>query len=217
MINRLALVVITLFFIGGSSIAAQNAETKAKEMLQQLKNGALIIRIPSNQNKIKALTELANKAEASEVERERAASLLESTQNETAAASVIIQTTFANFFKFTQCYFMFDKDTDQLSKGERQGYLLDEQLQYSSTITLDVDHFFVLDIGYTDPANSARSYALIIKDQGFKELTAPFPYAQRINTTGLIIDQLSGKNNFQKYFKKAVIKLDKRLERALAR
>ncbi|MEZ5040749.1 MAG: hypothetical protein R2828_12670 [Saprospiraceae bacterium] len=217
MINRLALVVITLFFIGGSSITAQNAETKAKAMLQQLKNGALIIRIPSNQNKIKALTELTNKAEATVVERERAASLLESTQNETAAESVIIQATFANFFKFTQCYFMYDKDTDQLSKGEKQGYFLDEQLQYSSTVTLDVDHFFVLDIGYTDPANSARSYALIIKDQGFKELTAPFPYAQRINTTGLIIDQLSGKNNFQKYFKKAVIKLDKRLERALAR
>ncbi len=109
---------------------------------------------------------------------------------------------------------MYDTATPKLTKGERSGFFLDKNLEVSSA-AMDKESFFVLDIGFTDPANSSRSFAFIIKDRSYNSLQAPFPYAQRINTPGLIFDQISGKDTTQKYLKKAVIRLNRKLHRAM--
>lgn len=214
MANRLVLVLITLFISIGSILEAQDAQVTAMENLQSLREEVLIVRIPAYQKKLDTLAQRAENPSATKEARERVRNQWETVNEETKAEALIIQSAFSNHFDFTKVLFMYDKDSDRLLKGERTGFFLDKNLKPSTTV-LNTASFFILDIGYTDPSNSARTYALIIKGQDFKALLSPFPYAQRINTTGLIFDQISGKNTMQKYIKKAVIRLNKKLYRAM--
>ena len=216
MANRLVFVFITLFISIGSILEAQDAQVRAMENLQLLGEAVLIVRIPSYQKKLDTLAQRAENPNATNEARERARSQWETVNEETKAEALIIQSAFSNHFDFTKVLFIYDKDSDRLLKGERTGFFLDKNLKPSATV-LHTTSFFILDIGYTDPSNSARTYAFIIKGQDFKALISPFPYAQRINTTGLIFDQISGKNTMQKYIKKAVIRLNRKLYRAMSK
>ncbi len=214
MANRLVLVLITLFISIGSILKAQYPQVIALEKLERLQEGVLIVRIPSYQNKLDTLAKRAENLRASSEVQDRARRQWETIKEESKAEALILQSVFSNHFDFTKVLFMYDKDSDRLSKGERKGFFLGKNLT-SSAAVLDANPFFILDLGYTDPSNSARTYAFIIKDQGFNPLSPPFPYAQRINTTGLIFDQISGKDTTQKYLKKAVIRLNRKLHRAM--
>jgi|GEM_PF-3280302 len=214
MANRVVLVLITLFISIGSILQAQDSQVAAVENLERLQEGVLIVRIPSYQNKLDTLAKRAENPKASREEQDRIQHQWEMVKEESKAEALILQSAFSNHFDFAKVLFMYDRDSDQLLKGAREGFFLGKNLRPSAAV-LNTSSFFVLDIGYTDPSNSARTYAFIIKDQGFNPLSPPFPYAQRINTTGLIFDQISGKDTTQKYLKKAVIRLNRKLHRAM--
>lgn len=216
MINRLSSVLITLVSLWGSSLAGQATEKNAASSLQQLKESVLVVRLPSHANKLAALADLAANEAISTEERARAKAQWEKTQADAQAEAMVIQASFNNYFDYAPVLFMYDSATSQLTKGERSGFFLDKNLE-PSTAVLENTSFFVLDIGYTDPSNSSRSFAFIIKDQSYQPIPAPFPYAQRINTPGLAFDQLLGRNSMEKYYRKAVIRLNKKLHRAVER
>lgn len=214
MANRLVLVLITLFISIGSILEAQETQVTAVENLERLQEGVLIVRIPSYQKKLDTLAKRAENTKLSSEQQDRARRQWETVKEESKAEALILQSVFSNHFDFAKVLFMYDKDSDRLSKGEREGFFLGKNLTPSATV-LNTSSFFVLDLGYTDPSNSTRTYAFMIKDQGFNPLRPPFPSAQRINTTGLIFDQIAGKDTRQKYLKKAVIRLNRKLYRAM--
>ncbi|MBX2874008.1 MAG: hypothetical protein KTR30_17965 [Saprospiraceae bacterium] len=216
MLNRLSSVLITLLLFWGSSAAGQMKNEQAATNLEQLRQNVLVVRLPSQSKKINALADLAEKTEVSTQERARAKLQWETTKAEARAEAMIIQASFSNYFDYAPVLFMYDYASPKLTKGERTGFFLDKNLEASDAV-LDQEPFYILDIGYTDPSNSARSFAFIIKDQSYQSLSAPFPYAQRINTPALAFDQLLGRNSMEKYYRKAVIRLNKRLYRAAGR
>lgn len=216
MLNRLSSVLITLLLLWGSSATGQIKSVEAATNLEQLRQNVLVVRLPSQSKKIKALAELSEKNGTSDQERERIKAQLETTKAEARAEALIIQASFSNYFDYVPVLFMYDNASAKLTKGERTGFFLDKNLELSDVV-LDQEPFYILDIGYTDPANSARSFSFIIKDQSYEPLAAPFPYAQRINTPALAFDQLLGRNSMEKYYRKAVIRLNKRLYRAAGR
>ncbi len=216
MLNRLSSVLITLLLLWGSSTTGQIRSGAAATDLTQLRQNVLVVRLPSQSKKIKALTELSEKSSTSDQERERVIAELEATKAEARAEALIIQSSFSNYFDYAPVLFMYDEASSKLTKGERTGFFLDKNLEQSAAI-LEKELYYVLDIGYTDPSNSARSFSFIIKNQSYKPLSAPFPYAQRINTPALAFDQLLGRNSMEKYYRKAVIRLNKRLYRAAGR
>lgn len=216
MLNRLSSVLITLLLLWGSSVDGQIKNVQAAASLEQLRENVLVVRLPSQSKKLSALADLAEKAETSAQERERAKAQYELTQAEAKAEATIIQASFRNYFNYTPVLFMYDYSSPKLTKGERTGFFLDKNLEVSDAI-LDKEPFFILDVGYTNPSNSSRSFSFIIKDQSYETLPAPFPYAQRINTPALAFDQLLGRNSMEKYYRKAVIRLNKRLYRAAGR
>ena len=216
MINRLASVLITLILLWGSSLPGQMSGNDAAASLQQLKQSVLVVRLPSQAKKLEALADLAENEAASAEERTRAKMRWEATQAEAKAEAMIIQSAFNNYFDYAPVLYMYDTATSQLTTGNRSGFFLDDKLA-PSTAVLEASPYFILDVGYTDPSNSARSFALIIKDQSYQPLPAPFPYAQRINTPALAFDQLLGRNSMEKYYRKAVIRLNKKLHRVAGR
>lgn len=216
MLNRLPSVLITLLLLWGSSATGQIRSEQANAYLAQLKENVLVVRLPSQSKKLSALAALIEKEGLSAQERERAKLQWESTKVEAKAEALIIQSSFSNYFDYTPVLFMFDNASTKLTKGERTGFFLDKNLDISDAV-LEKEAFFILDVGYTDPSNSARSFSFIIKDQSYQALPAPFPYAQRINTPALAFDQLLGRNSMEKYYRKAVVRLNKRLYRAAGR
>ena len=216
MLNRLPSVLITLLLLWGSSATGQIKSEQANAYLEQLKEHVLVVRLPSQSKKIGALAALMEKEDLSTQERERAKLQWETTKAEAKAEALIIQASVSNYFDYAPVLFMYDNASPKLTKGERTGFFLDKNLEISDAI-LENDPFFILDVGYTDPSNSARSFSFIIKDQSYQALPAPFPYAQRINTPALAFDQLLGRNSMEKYYRKAVIRLNKRLHRTASR
>ena len=216
MVNRLSSVLITLVLLWGSSLDGQTAENDAVSSLQQLRQSVLVVRLPSQSKKLEALAALAENEAASAEERARAKAQWETTQSDAKAEAMIIQAAFRNYFDYAPVLFMYDAATAQLTKGNRSGFFLDKNLGLSTEV-LAATPFFILDVGFTDPSNSARSFAFIIKDESYQALPSPFPYAQRINTPGIVFDQLLGRNSMEKYYRKAVIRLNKKLYRAVDR
>lgn len=216
MLNRLSSVLITLLLLWGSSATGQIKSEQAAVYLKQLRENVLVVRLPAQSKKLSALASLLEKDDLSAQERERAKLQWESTKAEAKAEALIIQASFSNYFDYAPVLFMYDNASSKLTKGERTGFFLDKNLDISDAV-LDKDPFFIVDVGYTDPSNSARSFAFIIKDQSYQALPAPFPYAQRINTPALAFDQLLGRNSMEKYYRKAVARLNKRLYRVASR
>ncbi|MCX8080841.1 MAG: hypothetical protein N3F09_06350 [Bacteroidia bacterium] len=110
---------------------SKKAKLLAAWQIRQLKNGALIVRIPDEQSKIKKLIISGNAKEAAlRYEKFRRKYLLQ-------------YRLFKKYFTFCKVYFMYAKDYRRILKGERNGFFLDSSLCINDTLTLRENFFMI--------------------------------------------------------------------------
>lgn len=182
MMKKKALQTILLFGLSILTLNAIQAQpVAADDAIDILKNGALIMRLPSNAKKIAALEDIISRNEDPAAVR-RATKLMEETQAETREENQRIIRFFREFYKFSAVYFMYDTSLSTLAGGARRGIFLRDDLSPDPTLSLPNDQFLLAQIGYTDQSSSARAEALIITGLDMKPIQAPFPSAIRYNT-----------------------------------
>ncbi len=157
------------------SLAGMQAQTiAAEDAIRQLKNGALIMRLPCYAKKIAALEYIiANNSAPSAVRR--AKKLLKETQTEAREENLRIIRLFRKHYNFSAVYFTYDTSITTLRRGAYQGIFLNDDLSPAPQISLPNGDFLLAHIGYTDPATTLRSEALILTDLSLKQIAAPFP------------------------------------------
>ncbi len=213
---RCQIVPIILMAVALSFTAsAQSAKERARSAAQTLQDGVLIVRLVSNHRKIEAYKEMLGNPEIGEGQKKRIERFLAETETKTGKRNRSIIQILKEEFKLCPLYFMHDTASHQLLKGARNGIFLNERLEIDPLAGIDNIPFLVLKFAFTDPSSTVRAEAMIFMDEKMEELKAPFPYAFSVNNAGLAFTYVTSKDRqFEKHFRKRVIRMNKRLKKA---
>jgi hypothetical protein len=180
---------------------------RAFVQIVQLRGGALIVRLKSQDRKIQAYRNAGNNKLADKLEKE----LHDFNQ--------MLVKSFNNHYHFSKFFFIYPEDYQQLLSGETSGFFLDQNLQKDPSITLEKEDFFVCEYGvvYAEAIqnpNNARlkvvtdtpmqQDALIIKDKDLRQLLSPFPshVSIRLRTMEKSVENLN--RNLYKFFERVL-------------
>lgn len=191
-------------------IAIERAETA----IRTLADGVLVVRLESNQKKINKLKEVLVQKDLSAKNRKNLQRQLEETLAETKERNTLLMNSFAENYRFSEVYFMYDYDSEKLVAGEQQGYFLNKDLTINTDLSLADNKFLTLRFGTTDLATTSGIEGMIVTDSELKDLNTPFPYAYREGGFMLVFDKIfDSEGAAQRNFPRMVEKLDKKLKR----
>lgn len=183
MLSRLAILCFLLTI--GLKLTAQDklvgSVSEPVSAIKELRKGTLIVRLPSNQRKMKALKEALEKDDNSSQREKWLQRELEATQEETQTFNNTMFRAFGEAYDFSAVQFTYDYLTPELKAGNFQGNLLNEELEPSSAIALEKSPAFILSFGRTNKDYSDGVEAMVILGEQLKSPPPPFPYYQRLN------------------------------------
>lgn len=149
--------------------------------INQLKKGAIVVRLQTNQKLIEALTKAGNEKLA--------------TQKAAEQFAINKNTMFAymEHLDFCKVYFIYSNSSDTLLKGARKGIFLDTNLAVNPNIEMtesfyllaERDYAYNSSIGFvpedsarfvTEQGNPIKEMAIILKNKYGHQLKKPFPY-----------------------------------------
>lgn len=194
------------------------------QLLRNMKNGSLIVRLKTNQKSIDAYRRAGKELIAERIETER--------RNQ----NLKLYWAFRNYFTFCKVYFIYAHETQRFLDGERNVFL-DKDLNVDPSITFDETEFIFCEYGSAQPFAGFQDYApsdinkrerpevlagkesresiivrsgtettissgLVLTDKYLQQLGRPFPY----------VVSVPGEN-----FKAPVKSLNRELERAYSR
>lgn len=149
--------------------------------INQLKEGALIVRLRTNQTLINALKKQGNEELA--------------LQKEVEQLAINRNTLFAykHQFSFCKVYFIYSNNSDELLSTKPSGIFLDSNLVIDPLITLNEKFYLIAERDYaynssigfvkedsakyvSETGNPVKEMAVVIKNKYGHQLKAPFPY-----------------------------------------
>jgi hypothetical protein len=150
--------------------------------INQLKNGALVVRLKTNKLAIDEL----NKAGKTDLARQK--------ELESFAINKITMIAFRDYFNFCKVYFLSSNFSDSLLNGARSGIFLDTNMNVDPTLKM-TENFYLLaerdysynsSIGFVpedsargvqEKGNAVKQMAFVIKNKYGHQLKNPFPYS----------------------------------------
>ncbi len=173
----------TLIFFAASAQTTSTNRTIATQQIRDLKNGALVVRLKTNDRSIEAYRKSGRPELADKLTEEN------KVQNQKLADA------FKSFFDFCKVYLIYAKNTNALLQN-KQNIFLNDTLALDTTIKLIEKTFFIAEYGtitsnvrtdeyhykgvyHTEPSASTSSTSVIfISDTSLTQLKEPFPFYQ---------------------------------------
>ena len=172
------------------SLTHREKRAQAKEDIETLKGGVLIVRLPSQQNKIETLQELLDGGELDAKAEKRIKERLEGTKAKTESFNKSIITAFYEKYRFSDFLFILDTASVQLKNGKREELFLNKDLEIDPNLRLDDRPFYVLRFGSTQSGDGQSIEAMVLMDNQLEDLESPFPYYVRINNFNAVMGGL---------------------------
>lgn len=158
-----------------------NREDVAKAQIVKLKQGALLVRLRTNQKAIDALKSAGNIDLATQVERE------------TFLKNKMIVSAFIKEFHFCPVYFFYSNVSDSVKHKNIQGVFLDTNLQIDPHIICRASFYLIAEQGEVvnsslgivslmeapnarETGVGSKEAAIVLKNRFFIQLHKPFPY-----------------------------------------
>lgn len=216
-ITFIALFCLGFTLIGNAQVEElSRSERKAiaRKAIQSLKNGTLVVRLKSKNNKIKKIEELLASNELKESTRARLRKELTSTIDQRNKYNTSLTNAFSNLYSFSNVYYMYDTASVSLKKGVKSGIFLDKNLELDPSIKIPEGDFFIVKTGTTNSTSTTGIQALVIMDKNLKDLSRPFPYYVRINSIARLFTRVFNHRNLVKKDSREVVqKLERKLRR----
>jgi hypothetical protein len=152
---------VLAFLIFSGTSAAQNRKETARENAQKLREGVLLVRLYTSQNKINALLAAGRDAEAERVRKEQYYKNKE------------LYVSFKTQYSYSDVYFFLNTDSYRILNRDFDGAFVNEEFERDSSIKISPQHFYIAEMGFTP---GTGLYALVVKDDQFEFLEKPFPY-----------------------------------------
>ncbi|MGB0983741.1 MAG: hypothetical protein ACPG19_06850 [Saprospiraceae bacterium] len=144
---------------------------RAVAQAKKLSEGVLIIRLTSNNRKIKALENLVRDHPDSNRHRK----LLKKTKQKTLDMQKATITAYSNFYAFSDVHFIMDLDMKKILNGTKKGIFYNEYLEKDTTIDITGKDFFFSYIG--NPSAGTNTRSLLITDSKNQLVPKPFPFS----------------------------------------
>lgn len=165
---------------------------KANREIAALKNGALIVRLQTNEKSINAYRQAGKNELADKIAAER------------NGLNQKIVDAFKNYFTFCKVYFIYAKNTGALSK-EKSGIFLDGNLKPDTSIKLKEKYFLIAEYGSFTA--DERGNSLVVLDSGLTQLQEPFPFEVPVFFDAFIKPVALLDSKFYKFYEDAAFKL----------
>lgn len=153
----------------------------SKWQINQLKNGALVVRLHNNKTLIESLRKMGK------------ADLATQKEYEMMAINKNIILAFKKNYNFSPVYFFYSSNSDTLLKGARSGIFLDTNLTVDPSISLKEKFYLIAEkddvynssIGFVtedtaryvkEVGNASKEAAMVIKNKYGHQLKEPFPF-----------------------------------------
>ncbi|MFK7935171.1 MAG: hypothetical protein AB8G22_16790 [Saprospiraceae bacterium] len=216
--NRIWFSLILMFFIfniaNAQNTTKQATLERAENAIRTLSDGILVVRLQSNQKKIKALEDLVENKKMSARNLKNLNRELEETKINTKEKNSLLMKSFADNYNFSDVLFMYDYDTEKLLTAEQEGYFLGKDLIVDAKLSLNDNNFLTLRFGTTDLATTSGVEGMIITDQELKDLDIPFPYAYKEGGFMYVFDKLfDGKNAAGRNYPRIIARMNKKLKK----
>lgn len=186
--------------------------------IRTLKEGVLLVRLPSNHRKMQELERLLDEPSLDERRRKQLRTRLESLREDTRSFARTLRDAFLERYDFSDVLFLYDTVSWQTVQRHPAGYFLDSNLQPDPTLARPHDRYLFARMGHTNPEGGQGIEALVISDAQLKDLQSPFPYYSMVNTLGAVFDTVLGSPKARrKHTFKMVARLNKQLHRFYAK
>lgn len=204
-----------------TSVYAQTAEdlqSLASGYATALQQGGLIVRLPSQRNKIEAMRTFRDTAQLNELTKQRLTNNINKLEQENRESNLSLIRAFRQYYELTPVQFLYDTAVSHLLAGRLIGHFVDDSLRSIPDKSLPESGFLSLRIGYTDPGDYSGAEALILGDARWEDVQPPFPTAVAFNNASFFIGQwLNPSTASHRRHQKAVERLGKKLYAAVYR
>jgi hypothetical protein len=195
---------LALTFIGFSPLTGQQPEDS---LYRNLGSAHLIVRLPSHEKKIEAMTATLNDPALSDAARMRLQAQLETVKVEKDVKNRAIIKAFQEYFDALPVAFVYDT-----THQPRRASFLNEQLEKTVTPELS-DNLLQLRFGRPVSYAGSRAESMVLTDSRLQDLGAPFPKPVLMTGFGYGFNKLlAPETAFEKLLAKRVKKLDQKLE-----
>jgi hypothetical protein len=177
-------IVAILFLCCISTEVFSQTKTNPHESIRALKEGVLIVRLPTRSAKIAKLEELSAREEEGSAYQKRLQEELVRTREETERQNRALVRSFRDIYRFSDVMFLYDTSASLLKSGDYEGIFLTDSLQVASSLSPGDRYYLIAAIGVTPEA--ALEDALIIYDDHFNTMSKPFPYYADVSTIELL-------------------------------
>lgn len=194
---------LSLIFIGFSPLQGQVLEDS---LYNQLESVHLVVRLPSQAKKLKAMRATISNAELSESSRTRLQAQLERERMETKLRNQAIVEAFDRYFDVLPVVFVYDTTRNAL-----QADYLNEELQAIDSEAIDAP---IIQLRFGHPVAYAGSGAesMVLTDSQLRDLGTPFPKPVMMTGFGYGFNKLvAPEMAFEKLVEKRVKKLDRKM------
>lgn len=166
----------------------------AREQIQALQSGVLVVRIATDHRKIQILERLVRDHPTNARHRKqlaRTVALRDSLQRNTIDA-------YRQHYTFSEVLFMPDTAAKSLlTRGITSGIFFNDSLAIDPSIQLTTPDFFLSYLGTPPIASSSGKRSVLVADRRNQVLEAPFPYATKLYT---LFQTLSGREDHEVIF-----------------
>ena len=167
------------------TISSASYKIMAYEAIKALKNGDILVALPSEKRK---LTEIENSLQfdkLSDKERSRLIDLKEKTIEDRDEFNRGLITAMQSHFDFCNYLFTYDFHIKEILEGTDKGIFINTELEYDKSIKPMTSNRFILYKGTTNPSTTQGISAMILKNDDNTPLFGPLPYYARINKSAL--------------------------------
>ena len=193
-------------------LPAKERKAIAIKEIKTLKDGVLVVRLPSNSKKMAALQALIDGGKLKKATLKRTQEQLESTKYTTKLFSETMIRAFEAYYQFSDVLFMYDTAATQLKGGQLSGFFLNDSLEVAPSAGLKDTSFLVLRFGLTRSSRGQSIEAAVLMDRQMDDMLPPFPYYVKMNNFSSIMGTLFPKTNqFERSLGKAVRRLNAQL------
>lgn len=222
-------ILLFIVLILGSSVFAQRDDivlTKEKKefafsSIKELKDGALVVRLKTNQRKIEIIERNLRSPKLTKAQRKRQEAILEGTIKSRDEFNEAIAGMFLDSFSFCPVYLMYDTCSSALNSGVREGLFLGADKKINPAIKIKETSIFI--VNYKE--RGAEFPFDVLRVQKLEErLEDPFPYyvalraswINQINTprASKAVEQLDRK--LYSFYRRA-LEYDQKMEERAAR
>ncbi|MBX2876473.1 MAG: hypothetical protein KTR30_30415 [Saprospiraceae bacterium] len=194
-------------FLLGAILSPVMAQSDSSELFKHIEDCALVVRLPSYENKIKALQKTIGDPNINALSKKRLTLQLQEAQQEAVHKNKVIVRTFKEHFTVLPLFFIYDT-THQLTRT----VYLDEELQ---SIQVESVSPYIVQARFGRPLADFgnRPESIVLTDSHLKDLKPPFPKALPMTSIGFGINKLLAPTQaFERLLAKRVKKLNSKFE-----